>query len=576
MAHCRIVAMWIVGLAAGQAGAQESLPVRTVAAVKDATVMIATSDPDDPGVRASGSGFLFRVDGPTGYVATNRHVISPIEGGSHGRPSIKIIFRSGSRGERTATAEVVAATTEPDLAILKVTGIPDWPSPIDLQKETEMVETMPVFVFGFPFGSALAPGRGRPSVVVGKGSVSSIRRDDDGKILAVLIDGALNPGNSGGPVVDAQGRLVGVAVAAIRGAHIGIAIAPGDLLAMLAGRPEGLSVTPRAVGDRGVELAVEVPLFDPLDNVKSMTFLYLTRGPGVASPKREARGSSWEPLPGAASVAMTIQGHAGRGSLTVPPGSGGELDLTYQIATSDGRGRTQRSRPGRYLLAIPRPGEARPDAAGLASWGDVVDPDGDCTVRVDRGGLSLEVPGSLHDLNAESGKDNAPRILRPVEGDFVATVRVRGEFQPAGPTTREGALPSQGAGLLLWLDADHFIRLERAAALRNERVGAFLMFERHELGRTVARHNAYVEEGDVYLKVERRGGRIRAWYGTDGRDWAEARAMDVDWPARLSVGLDAVTSAFSPMSVRFEEFSIGKPAPAGPPPPRSTPAPPDR
>ncbi len=211
-----VVAILIIGLSAGTAGAQESLTARTVGAVKDATVMIATTDPDDPGVGVSGSGFLFRVEGQTGYIATNRHVISPHGGGSSKRPTIKVIVRSGSRGERTATAEVVAATTEPDLAILRVSGVPDWPAPIDLSKETELVETMPVFVFGFPFGAALAPDRGRPSVVVGKGSVSSIRRDQDGRISAVLIDGALNPGNSGGPVVDAQGRLVGIAVAAIR------------------------------------------------------------------------------------------------------------------------------------------------------------------------------------------------------------------------------------------------------------------------------------------------------------------------------------------------------------------------
>ena len=349
----RVVAILVIGLSAGTAGAQESLPVRTVGVVKDATVMIATTDPDDPGVGVSGSGFLIRAEGQTGYIATNRHVISPHGGGSSRRPTIKVILRSGSRSERTATAEVVAATTEPDLAILKVSGVPDWPAPIDLSKETELVETMPVFVFGFPFGAALAPDRGRSSVVVGKGSVSSIRRDEDGRISAVLIDGALNPGNSGGPVVDAQGRLVGVAVAAIRGAHIGIAIAPGDLLAMLAGRPEDPIITPRATGKAGIELAVEVPLFDPLDNVKSLIFCYLPGGPDIPSPKRVSRGSSWEPLAGSNPIPMKVEGHAARGVLTVPAGSAGELDLTYQIAVTDGKGRITRTRPGRYLLAIP-------------------------------------------------------------------------------------------------------------------------------------------------------------------------------------------------------------------------------
>jgi S1-C subfamily serine protease/regulation of enolase protein 1 (concanavalin A-like superfamily) len=560
MAKCWIVTVLVLGLAAAEAGAQESLPARVAATVKDATVMIANSDPDHPGVGASGSGFLFRVEGQTGYVATNRHVISPLEGISGGLPAITVLFRSGTRAERKVKAEVVAATTEPDLAILKVTGVPDWPAPIDLLRETELVETMPVFVFGFPFGSRLAPDRGRPSVVVGKGSVSSIRRDDDGKILAVLIDGALNPGNSGGPVVDVQGRLVGIAVAAIRGAHIGIAIAPGDLLAMLAGRPEGLTITPRAGrGDR-VELTLDVPLFDPLDNVKSMTFLYLAHGPDIPAPRRDPKGSTWEPLAGAKSVALAVEKHAGRGSLTMPVAADRDLDLMYQIATADSRGRISRTRPGRYLLAIPGPGGAGAAVAGLSSWGDVVDPEDDCTVRVEKGGLSLELPGSHKDLNVELGKANAPRILRRVEGDFVVQVKVCGEFQPVGPSTREGAVPYNGAGLLLWLDADHFIRLERGAGLRNKRVGAFLLFERHELGQAVARNNAYLEQGDVYLKIERRGGQILGWFSTDGREWAEAKPMEVHWPAGLSVGLEALTSSFSPMSVRFEEFSIRQPA----------------
>ncbi len=70
----------LIGLGATAAEAQESLSIASVAAIKDATVMIATTDPGDPGSGMSGSGFLFRVDGQTGYIATNDHVISPPKG----------------------------------------------------------------------------------------------------------------------------------------------------------------------------------------------------------------------------------------------------------------------------------------------------------------------------------------------------------------------------------------------------------------------------------------------------------------------------------------------------------------
>ena len=151
-------------------------------------------------------------------------------------------------------------------------------------KETEPVETMAVHVFGFPFGDSLALGRGSPSVVVGRGSVSSVRRGPGGRISTVLIDGALNPGNSGGPIVDAGGRLVGVAVASIRGANIGIAIPRRDLLDLLEGHPAGFAVTAIEYRAGAADLTVRASLFDPFDHIKEVTLLHGVpgEGPGLA------------------------------------------------------------------------------------------------------------------------------------------------------------------------------------------------------------------------------------------------------------------------------------------------------
>jgi regulation of enolase protein 1 (concanavalin A-like superfamily) len=169
-----------------------------------------------------------------------------------------------------------------------------------------------------------------------------------------------------------------------------------------------------------------------------------------------------------------------------------------------------------------------------------------------------KVPAALHDLNAGTGRTNAPRILQEVEEDFVVQVRVAGEFQPTDPATRAGSLPYHGAGLLIWLDGDHFLRMERGAVRRGEGIGSFLLFEHHELGRLKARHNGFLEEGDVSLKIERRGRRVAGSYSTDGQQWAEAEPMEVAWPARLRVGVDAVNSASSPLELRFEGLSIGR------------------
>jgi S1-C subfamily serine protease len=127
---------------------------------------------------------------------------------------------------------------------------------------------MPVFILGFPFGKMLSMNKSNPSITINKGTVSSLRENDRGQMKAVQIDGALNPGNSGGPVVDDHGRLVGVAVATIEGSGIGLAIAPEELTLLLLGRVGGVSLTKRPVADQKVTLDLEAQLIDPMNKIR--------------------------------------------------------------------------------------------------------------------------------------------------------------------------------------------------------------------------------------------------------------------------------------------------------------------
>jgi regulation of enolase protein 1 (concanavalin A-like superfamily) len=556
----------VVGaLAVSSARGQESLPLNAVAAIKAATVLITTADGAERGSGGSGTGFVIRVEGQTAYIVTNNHVISPTRDRAGGRLLITVVLRCGAHGERKLPAEIVAAAPESDLAILKVTGVPDLPAPIDVLQETEPVETMPVYVFGFPFGQTLAAGRGNPSVVVGKGSVSSVRLDADGQVSVVLIDGALNPGNSGGPVVNAQGRLVGVAVAAIQGANIGFVIPRRELLAVLAGRPEALHLSPGVVRGGTVELAVDVPLLDPFDNLKKISLRYAPGAIGGVKPRQQGQEISWDPLPGGTTIELKIGNRRARGSLAIAVAAGKDVELTYQVRFENGGGQARFTKPGCYFLAVPQATGPDGFAAAIRPWGEFVDPDGDCKIKFNNGALSLEVPGTLHDLTTAMDKVNAPLILQQIEGDFIARVKVCGEFQPNGPATRAGGIPFNGAGLVLWLDADHFIRIERAAVRRDDGVGAYLLIERHDRNQPMVSDGGFIAEGNVCLKVERRGAQISAWYGTDGLQWVEAQPIKVpSWPARLKVGLDAISTSSQPFTVRFEEFAIRKPGSATP------------
>src|SRR5207248_2614110 len=122
---------------------------------------------------------------------------------------ISAVFNSGTREERVLPAEVLATDESRDLAVLRVKGSGGWPRPITLDEKVKPVETMQVYILGFPFGEALALRKGNPGITINKGSVSSLRENEYGQMQAVQIDGAINPGNSGGPVVDEDGNLVG-------------------------------------------------------------------------------------------------------------------------------------------------------------------------------------------------------------------------------------------------------------------------------------------------------------------------------------------------------------------------------
>jgi S1-C subfamily serine protease len=242
------------------------MPVQTVSLLKEATTFIRTEvESDEDGPSMSGSGFVIRAEGTTGYIVTNAHVVSPelAEATFACRPSTRVYFRSGTKSETASVAEIVASSPELDLALLRVSNVANLPKPVALTSVTEPFETMTVYIFGFPFGQNLAEGKRNPPVNVGRGQVSRVRRSDDDRIKSLLLDGALNPGNSGGPVVDSKGRLVGIARATIRGANIGFAIAAAELGSLLDGRAEGTTLALAPVKSGSAELTVHAPFRPP-------------------------------------------------------------------------------------------------------------------------------------------------------------------------------------------------------------------------------------------------------------------------------------------------------------------------
>ncbi len=208
--------------------------------------------------------------------------------------------------------------------------------------------------------------------------------------------------------------------------------------------------------------------------------------------------------------------------------------------------------------------EERPVAA-VAGWGDAFDSVGDCGIKGAGATLRIDVPGTLHDLSVEQGKVSAPRVLRAVEGDFVAEVSVVGKLEPGGDRTSSYALPYHGAGLLVWLDRDNFIRFERAAILRGKGFFQYVNFEQRSSASMTSSTGAAVLEGPIRLRLERQGSTVTASYRVEGHDWVKVRGSvrTRRWGDALQVGVAAVNTSTAPLAAEFKDLSVQAPA-AGP------------
>ena len=336
----------------------EGISPDTIVAVKHATVFIRVQSTDGKG---TGSGFVIATEKDTVLIATNYHVVGPTDFDKKPRlppaefakslkvPTVTVVFDAGTKAEVSAKAEVIAADPVNDLAVLRVTGLKDPPKPVAYTDPPKLVETMPVFTFGYPLGDTLAVGKGSPAVTVGKGSVSSLRLDDDGELKLVQIDASLNPGNSGGPIVDAKGRLVGVVVWGFRGAQgLNFAIPYAELGKLMKGRLDGFHMTANKGADGKLTVKADVGVLDPTAAVRGAKLHYVVVPPKGAKPKP---GEAIAKLPGAKSVDLKVAGGVATGELAVDAAEG---DLYVQAVPDGAAGAGGTSRVGNFSLAVPK------------------------------------------------------------------------------------------------------------------------------------------------------------------------------------------------------------------------------
>ena len=152
-----------------------------IESIQSAVVQITTGS-------GSASGFIITLDG---LVITNEHVVS-------GESSVGVWLTNGCRYD----ADVLEQDTTSDLALLQIDGGGSFEA-IAVGDPNTMRMGDEVLALGFPLADTIGT-----NLTVTRGIISSTRTVDGVQLLQT--DASLNPGNSGGPLVNADGEVIGV------------------------------------------------------------------------------------------------------------------------------------------------------------------------------------------------------------------------------------------------------------------------------------------------------------------------------------------------------------------------------
>jgi putative serine protease PepD len=204
--HGNRTATTVSASTASGAGARTSSGSRREVSTSSGSALTATQvyQQDSSGVVAirvrtasgedSGTGIVLN---DSGLILTNNHVVAEASA---------IVVSPGKSTSQTTSATLVGADPNSDLALIKVDPSGLGLKPLKLADSTTVQVGDPVYAIGNPYGL---------DETLTRGIISALGREieapDGAKITgAIQTDAALNPGNSGGPLIDAAGEVIGV------------------------------------------------------------------------------------------------------------------------------------------------------------------------------------------------------------------------------------------------------------------------------------------------------------------------------------------------------------------------------
>lgn len=173
----------------------------------------ATTQSGELAVYSEGSGAIYKKDGKFAYVVTNNHVVE-------GAEKLEIILSNGTRLD----GELVGADTYSDLAVIKVSS-ETIQTAAQFADSSTLTLGEPAIAIGSPLGSEYANS-------VTEGIISGLSRtvtstNNQGQtvsINAIQTDAAINQGNSGGPLVNIKGQIIGINSVKITSSRTNVAV----------------------------------------------------------------------------------------------------------------------------------------------------------------------------------------------------------------------------------------------------------------------------------------------------------------------------------------------------------------
>jgi S1-C subfamily serine protease len=244
------------------------IDIRSVQTTHDSDELVELYGPRLRESRGQGSGVV--VD-PDGYIVTNFHVV-------HGAAEIQVSLADG----RVLPARVVGADALTDLAVLKVAGngfvAAQWGD-----SDSVHVGAL-VWAVGSPFGLHSSITSGIISAKHRAGLAGEVYQD------FLQTDAAVNPGNSGGPLVDVQGRIIGINTAIVGESFQGVSFAiPSTVAREVYERLKANGRVARGwLGVQLEDLSQERARRLGLPNTDGAVVVWVIDDPGVPSPARDA------------------------------------------------------------------------------------------------------------------------------------------------------------------------------------------------------------------------------------------------------------------------------------------------